>query len=117
MTQKSLIQLVTEGLQENSFKKHHVETIVEITLEVFIDSLAEQGRIEIRDFGVFAIKRTPERIGRNPKTKETAIIPARNFVQFKAGKVMKEKVMKEKVGGRKKEKIIKKMNLENSTRF
>jgi len=66
---------------------------VETTLEDFIESLANEEKIEIRDFGVFAVKRTPERIGRNPKTNETAVVPARNFVQFKAGKKMKEKVV------------------------
>jgi len=98
MTQNPLINLIADRLQENSLKKYHLETIVETTLEVFIDSLAKEGRIEIRDFGVFAVKKTPEKIGRNPKTKETAIIPAINFVQFKAGKVMKERVGKKNRG-------------------
>jgi len=96
MTKKSLIHLIADRLQENSLKKPHIETIVETTLEVFIDFLAKEGRIEIRDFGVFAVKKTPERIGRNPKTKETAVVPARNFVQFMAGKVMKERVGRRK---------------------
>ena len=92
MTKKFLINLIADRLQENSFKKPHLETIVETTLEVFIESLADTGRIEIRNFGVFTVKRTPARPGRNPVTGEEAIVPERNFVQFKAGKEMKEKV-------------------------
>ena len=92
MTKKDLILLIADRLQENTLKKPHIETIVETTLEVFIASLAETGRIEIRDFGVFAVKRTPARPGRNPVTGEEVIVPERNIVQFKAGKEMKERV-------------------------
>ena len=91
MTKKSLILLIADRLPENTLKKLHIETIVETTLEVFIASLAETGRIEIRDFVVFTVKRTPKRPGRNPVTGAEAIIPERNYVQFKAGKEMKEK--------------------------
>ena len=96
MTKKDLILLIAARLQENSLKKPHIETIVETTPEVFIESLADTGRIELRNFGVFTVKRTPERPGRNPVTGEEAIVPERNFVQFKAGRVMKERVGRRK---------------------
>ena len=50
--------------------------------------------IKMANFGVFKVKRTPARIGRNPVTKESADVPSRNIVQFKAGKFMKERVAK-----------------------
>ena len=96
MTKKEIIEFVTAQMKQSGFsiKKNHITTIVECVFDVFIDQLAETGRIEIRDFGTFKVKHTPARIGRNPVTKEEADIPARNIIQFKAGKMMKEIVAK-----------------------
>jgi len=89
MTKKEIIDMVAERTAQ---KHSHTKAVVEHVLEVFIDKLAEEGRIEIRNFGVFKVKKTPARVGRNPKTREVAPVPARNIIQFKAGKMMKEEV-------------------------
>lgn len=89
MTKKEIIEIVSE---RTKLKKNHTKAIIECVLDVFIETLARERRIEIRNFGVFKVKRTPARVGRNPVTKETADVPARNIVQFKAGKFMKELV-------------------------
>ena len=91
MTKKEIIEIVS---QKTKLKKNHTKAIVECVFDVFIETLAREGRIEVRNFGVFKVKSTPARIGRNPVTKETADVPARNIVQFKAGKYMKECVMR-----------------------
>ena len=47
-------------------------------------------RIEIRDFGVFEVKKTkPKPKARNPKTGEIIYVPARRKTHFKAGKLLK----------------------------
>jgi len=47
-------------------------------------------RIEIRDFGVFEVKKTnPKPNARNPRTGEVIQVPARKKVHFKAGKALK----------------------------
>ena len=52
-------------------------------------------RIEIRDFGVFEVKRTkPKPKARNPRTGEIIYVPARRKTHFKAGKLLKD-VLKE----------------------
>lgn len=89
MTKKEIIELVAERTKLN---KNLTKAIVECVLDVFIEILAREKRIEVRNFGVFKVKRTPARVGRNPVTKETADVPARNIVQFKAGKYMKQLV-------------------------
>jgi len=54
-------------------------------------------RIEIRDFGVFEVKKTkPKPKARNPKTGEIIYVPARRKTHFKAGKRLKE-VMKRRL--------------------
>lgn len=89
MTKKEIIEIVSE---RTKLKKNHTKAIVECVFDAFIETLAREGRIEIRNFGVFKVKKTPARVGRNPVTKESADVPARNIVQFKAGKFMKERV-------------------------
>ncbi len=91
MTKKDIIEIIS---QKTNLKKNHTKAIVECVFDVFIDILAQEGRIEVRNFGVFKVKQTPARVGRNPVTKESADVPARNIVQFKAGKFMKDRVSK-----------------------
>lgn len=45
--------------------------------------------IKITNFGSFQSKTSPQRIGRNPKTKETHPIPKRNKVTFTASSALK----------------------------
>jgi len=47
-------------------------------------------RIEIRDFGVFEVKKTnPKPNARNPRTGQVISVPARKKTHFKAGKGLK----------------------------
>jgi nucleoid DNA-binding protein len=96
MTKKDIVEIVAGSSKD---KKNHIKMIVETIFDVFMDLLAKEDRIEIRNFGVFRVKDTPPRIGRNPVTKEIADVPARKIVQFKAGKTMKERVTGPESGG------------------
>tara|TARA_Y100000768_G_scaffold36515_1_gene23870 strand:- start:193 stop:468 length:276 start_codon:yes stop_codon:yes gene_type:complete len=46
--------------------------------------------IKISNFGSFYYKKTPKRIGRNPKTKETFPIPARSKLVFLSSNKVKD---------------------------
>jgi integration host factor subunit alpha len=46
--------------------------------------------IKLSRFGTFFYKKSPKRIGRNPKTKESYIISERNKLGFKASSYIKE---------------------------
>jgi nucleoid DNA-binding protein len=64
-----------------------------VVIDSIIDSMkkvvAEQGRLEIRDFGVLQTKTRKERVGRNPKDKKEYPIPSRRVVTFKMGRELK----------------------------
>jgi integration host factor subunit beta len=48
-------------------------------------------RIELRDFGVFEVKRTKARtMARNPRTNEPVFVPSRRKTHFRASKRMRE---------------------------
>ena len=69
--------------------------VKEIMLRVFdgiIDTLEKEGRIELRNFGVFEVKQRKPRKARNPRTGEKVMVPAKKVVTFKPGLEMEEKV-------------------------
>tara|TARA_B100000212_G_scaffold339654_1_gene318526 strand:+ start:1583 stop:1855 length:273 start_codon:yes stop_codon:yes gene_type:complete len=61
-------------------------------LESFINILKsnKSRKIKISNFGTFYIHRSPQRIGRNPKTKKEFLIPKREKLTFKASSRVKE---------------------------
>jgi integration host factor subunit beta len=65
---------------------------VNTILEAMADSLSVGQRIEIRGFGSFALSNRPPRVGRNPKSGERVLVPAKRVPHFKAGKELRERV-------------------------
>ena len=64
-------------------------------LEQMITDNKDNIHIEVRNFGVFNVKKVKERYNAlNPKTKEKVIIPERKKVVFKPSKKIKEKLYK-----------------------
>ena len=63
-----------------------------LPLDAIIQAVASEGRIELRDFGVFEVRRRAPRKARNPRTGEKLIAPARNVVTFKPGREMEQRV-------------------------
>ena len=53
-------------------------------------SLKNKISVKISNFGTFEVKKTPSRIGRNPKTKKEYIISARNRITLNASKNIKD---------------------------
>lgn len=91
MTKKEIVAKIAAKL-----KTPHQETlrIVQGAFDAIIESLVEEGRIELRNFGVFEVKHRAARIARNPKTGETVKVPQKCVVVFKPGKIMEEQVAK-----------------------
>ena len=54
--------------------------IVQMTLDTIIEVLATEGRLELRDFGVFEVYARKARKGRNPRTGEEVMVPERRRV-------------------------------------
>jgi nucleoid DNA-binding protein len=69
--------------------------IVQKTFDAIINVLAAQGRVELRNFGVFAVKKRKPRPARNPRTGEKVTVGERVTVTFKPGRVVEERVAME----------------------
>ncbi len=92
LTKRDLVlQISTEtGLVQNQ-----VFDVIQRTLDQITDALAEGRNVELRNFGVFEVRLTKPRVGRNPAVPGSSFpIPARATVKFKSGKIMRQKVSK-----------------------
>ncbi len=58
--------------------------------KVLIDN--KSSNININKFGTFSYKKTPKRIGRNPKTLEKFLIKSRQKLTFKPSDIIKETI-------------------------
>ena len=66
--------------------------IVETVFKEVRQGLIKDGKVTLRGFGSFFVKDKKERMGRNPKTGEDAVISARRVTTFKASKKFKAKI-------------------------
>lgn len=89
MTKKEIVRSISEKLGMTQLK---TKEIVQKTFEAIIETIVEEGRIELRNFGVFEVKRRAARKARNPKTGEEVSVKEKYVVTFKPGKVMEERV-------------------------
>lgn len=86
-------EIVVKIATETGLVQQDVFNVVQRTLDQIVDALANGDNIELRNFGVFEVKLTKPRVGRNPKEPGSSFaIPARATVKFKSGKIMKERV-------------------------
>ena len=53
---------------------------------------AKTNKVKLSGFGTFCFKKTPKRIGRNPKTSDSYIIPELNKLNFKPSNILKDKI-------------------------
>jgi nucleoid DNA-binding protein len=83
---------VIEVADRKGYTQNEVSEIVQAALDVISESLAKGKRLEIRNFGVFEVKRRDARRGRNPRTGAEVPIPEKRVATFKPGKALKELV-------------------------
>lgn len=89
MTKKEIVKRISDDLGLTQLK---TKDIVQRTLDAIIKTLVSEGRIELRNFGVFEVKLRAPRKARNPRTGDKVAVPAKNVVTFKPGKEMEELV-------------------------
>ena len=72
------------------FSKKISETLLDDVLEIILKNIIKYQKVKIAKFGTFILRKKNQRVGRNPKTKETKIILERNVILFKASKEFKK---------------------------
>jgi integration host factor subunit beta len=70
--------------------RSEVEASVSRILKAMTTQLAKGGRFEVRGFAALSVRRLGGKLGRNPRTGETVVVPARYVVRFKPGKRLRD---------------------------
>ncbi len=92
LTKRDLVVAISN---ETGMVQQQVFEVIQKTLDKITDALAEGRNVELRNFGVFEVRLTKPRVGRNPNQPGSRFqIPARATVKFKSGKVMRQRTEK-----------------------
>lgn len=87
-------ELINAAAEKAGLSKKDTETALNASIDAIADCLASGDKVQLVGFGAFEVKHRAERMGRNPKTKESIKIPASIVPVFKAGKALKDAVAK-----------------------
>lgn len=89
VTKKEIVKTISDEIGLTQLK---TKEIVQKTFDAIVETLVEEKRIELRNFGVFEVKKRAARKARNPRTGDKVYVPEKYVVTFKPGKEMEEKV-------------------------
>ena len=89
MTKKEIVKTISD---ETGLNQQQIKTIVQKTFDAIVATLVEEGRIELRNFGVFQVRPRAARKARNPRTGRQVEVPEKFVVTFKPGKIMEQQV-------------------------
>ena len=90
MTKRNLIDEIVRLYPR--YSRRDAEVIVNEVFNSMADELRKDGRIEIRGFGSFVVKRRNAREGRNPRTGRRVRVAAKRVPFFKVGKELRVRV-------------------------
>ena len=91
LTKKDIARRVADLQDEPIYvSEDWVSSVLDAMAQLMME-VDPEVRIELRDFGVFEVKKTKAKPkARNPKTNETVFIPSRRKTHFKPSKKLKE---------------------------
>ena len=94
-------ELIAELAQSNPHLTiADIERIVTAVFDEMTMTLAEGGRVELRGFGAFSVKRRRARTGRNPRTGESVDVSEKAVPFFRTGRELRKMInAKEPKGG------------------
>ena len=87
MTKKEIVRSIAERLNLTQLQ---TKDIVQNVLECLAETLVADGRVELRNFGVFEVKKRKARKARNPRTGEAVSVKEKKAVVFKTGKALED---------------------------
>lgn len=89
MTKKELVRVVAA---ETNCTIKDITRIVEVLQEKAVKAIAEEGELNIKDFGKFVIKDVPARTYSNPRTGEAIPVAASKKPAFRPAAALKKAV-------------------------
>lgn len=88
MTRSELISKLS--YLHRDLTQSQIEAIVNHIFNEISEALTSGGRVELRGFGTFSLRKRDARIGRNPRTGEMVKVDSKSVPFFKSGKELRE---------------------------
>ncbi|MCP4455861.1 MAG: integration host factor subunit beta [Planctomycetes bacterium] len=88
-SKKDLVGRISDKTQ---CKRITVKAVVQHLFDEITSELAQDNRLEFRNFGVFEPRTREARTAQNPKTLEKVNVPAKRTTKFKMGRMMRERL-------------------------
>lgn len=92
MTKSELMEALADS---RNISRRTAEEVVNVLFDGMRDSLRAGGRVEIRGFGSFKVRKYKGRTGRNPKTGQEILVKPKVLPIFKVSKLMRERINKD----------------------
>lgn len=81
-------QLITHISGETGLPCRQVRSMIDHLLQAVTLTFKQGNGLSLKDFGSFRPACQKQRLGRNPKTGEPALIPSRIIVKFRGGRAL-----------------------------
>ncbi len=78
--------------REIGLNGHSAAALVDQIIELMVQAIMQEREVQIRLFGSFHNCKKEARVGRNPKTMASAVIPERRVVRFKIAPSLKRRI-------------------------
>ena len=85
---KNIVKNITK---ESEITISQAKNLLDSFLSIVITK-SKTNNVKLSGFGTFSFKKTPKRVGRNPKTLDSYIICELNKLRFKPSQKLKEKL-------------------------
>ena len=89
LTKKDLVLAIAK---DTGVTQVEVKQVVQRLLDQLILNLKDGKTVELRNFGVFKVRKRAPRRGRNPKTGQEVPVPPKRVVVFKPGLLMRQDI-------------------------
>jgi len=89
VTKKDIVIKVSN---ETNLTQVDVKNVLQKGLDAIAEHLERGETVELRNFGIFKVKKRQSRLGRNPRTGIEVRVPEKRVVVFKPGLIMKQRV-------------------------
>ena len=92
MTRSDLVKRLSNKI--TSLSDEDVKISIDSIADLITETLQNNDRLEIRNFGTFSVRKRGQRISRNPKTGTSILVKPKNHPYFRASKFLKESLNK-----------------------
>ena len=87
-----LTELASRLADRHDLSKARAKAILDDLRDHMVETLMAEARVNLFGLGIFEVRATKPKMGRNPKTGESIAIPAGRKVVFKVAKGLKDQM-------------------------